>query len=104
MNTKIIDRNKYADDKMVKWIVARRRYDGEWVIRYVSILHRVPTLEKVLDETPIGEIKVSEFGVFRNRPDWWIYNPSRYYRGCDVPVIFGSAVGALINALQSDWF
>jgi len=102
--TQTTDLNKYANDNNVKWIVAKRHYDGEWVIRYVSILDESPTLENILDETPLGEMKVSEFAVFKNRPNWWMNKRRRYYRGCDVPVYFNAALGSLINARESDWF
>jgi len=97
--------NKYEKDTNVKWIVAKRHAVGEWIIRYVSILRQSPTLEKILDETPLGEIAVSEFAVFKNRPGCLDNGrPRCYYRGCDVRVFIGRALGGLINARESDWF
>lgn len=98
------ERNKYVDDKAVKWIVAQRKLNGKWQIRFISLLERNPTLDRVLDETQIHDMKVSEFAVFKNRMDWWTYSPRRHYRGCDVPVSFKSVVGTLINMLPSNYF
>ena len=98
-------RNKYQDDKQIRWIIAQKPKDGRWEIRYLCTLENVPTLEKVLDETPVGQIKTSEFGVFKNRPDWWEYRPTRYYRGFETKdVNFRAMLGGLINRLESDWF
>jgi len=98
-----VDRNKYQDSR-IKWLIAQKIQGREWEIKRLGTQPTPPTLTDLLDNTPVGEMKVSEFGVFRNRADWWKCRPRRYYRGYEVPMLFGTAMGGLINALESDWF
>jgi hypothetical protein len=93
--------DKYQNDNRVKWIVAQRIAGGVWVGRYTSTLDRVSTLDKIFDETPIGEMRKSEFAVFRNGPNILESKPRKYWRGCEVPNLL--VTGGLINYVNSDF-
>ena len=97
-------RNRYAGTE-IKWIIAQRIDGGVWKIRYMGNGKRgiVPSLEHVLDETQQGMIHISEFGVFKNRQNWWEYTPRKYYRGHKVSTHFCLSLGGLINSLDSSW-
>ena len=100
-------RNKYRDDKAIKWIIAQKERGGDWKIRFLSLKENIPSLDNVLDSTQICQIRNSEFSVFRNRRDWWKLKPRRYYRGYDLEISLLNLrilFGDLINALDADWF
>ncbi len=90
-----------------KWIHAQRINGGEWKIRFYSFRHEIGSVDdsRMMDETQIGEMKVSEFAIFRYRDNWQDDRPRRYIDlrdKSDRPV--SSALGGLINSFESDWF
>ena len=62
-----------------KWILAQRIDGGEWKIRFYSFKTECPSLSdsRMLDETQIGEMKQSEFAVFRYSENWQDRRPRR---------------------------
>ena len=95
-------RNQYLNTE-IRWIIAQRIKGQEWEIKRLGSGELMPTLDKVLDVTPQYIIAESEFGVFKNRENWWEYLPRLYYRGYnDAPI--RASVGAFVNARESDWF
>ena len=97
-------RNRFPTND-IKWIIAQRRKGGTWQIRYIGNgANGIPSLDHVLDNTQIGDIKDSEFGVFKNRENWWEYRPRRYYCGFEVKINLHACCGGLINSRGSDWF
>jgi hypothetical protein len=99
----------YKDDKQVKWIVAQRIAGDNWVGRYLVLVNtdgttsHYPTLDNVLENTPIGEMRRSEFAVFKNSPRIWDAKPRLYWRGPEVPVHLNGALSGFVNAVNSDF-
>ena len=62
-----------------KWIHAQRINGGEWKIRFYSFKPECPSLSdsRMLDETQIGEMKQSEFAIFRYSENWQDRRPRR---------------------------
>lgn len=88
-----------------KWIIAQRINGGDWKIRFYSFKNECPSLDnsRVIDETPIGEMKQSEFAVFRFSDNWKDRRPRRLLDLRDksnFPIV---GLGGLINSLESDW-
>jgi hypothetical protein len=96
--------DKYANNPEVKFITAQAIDGGEWVGRYLSIGEGIPSFDRIMDETPIGEMRRSEFAIFRNRPTIGDNRPRYYWRGAEVKVNISSAVSGLINSRSSDFF
>jgi hypothetical protein len=103
--------SKYENDHQVKWIVAQRIDGGDWFGRYLSFrlddgtgTDKIPTFDRIFDETPIGEMRKSEFAIFRNRPgiEDYLDSPRRYWRGPEVKTYLSSSLAGLINTVQSD--
>ena len=89
-----------------KWIHAQRVNGGEWKIRFYSFKHECPNLDDspMLDQTQIGEMKQSEFAIFRYCENWQDRKPRRLLDLRDksnAPII---GLGGLLNAFESDWF
>ena len=89
-----------------KWIYAQRVNGGEWKIRFYSFKQECPSLDdsRMLDETPIGEMKKSEFAIFRYSENWQDRKPRRLLDlrdKSDAPIC---GLGGFINAFESDWF
>jgi len=95
--------DKYASNKEIKWITAQRIDGGEWVGRYVSTNDHYPTLDRITDETPIGEMRRSEFAIFRNSERIMDAKPRLYWRGSEVKVYLSSCVGGFVNSMNSDF-
>lgn len=96
--------NKYPPE--IKWIFAQRVNGGEWEVRGLTCRENSGTIEdsRMFDETPIGEMKQSEFAIFRNRENWIDFRPRRYLDLRDksnAPII---GLGGLINSFESDYF
>jgi hypothetical protein len=91
------NRNKYAHNPLIKWIFARAIDGGEWVIICLSG-------SSALDTTPIGVMAHSRFGLFRNVENWWEHKPYQMIDCRDHSHdAIGSAVGSLVNAVNSDF-
>jgi len=101
MNTFPLD--KYTGNPDIKWITAQRITGGVWVGRYLSGAGHYPTLDKILDETPMGEMRRSELAIFRNSPRIEDAKPRLYWRGCEVPVYLNTAVSGMVNGMNSDY-
>jgi hypothetical protein len=97
-------RNRYTDNNEIKWIVAQKERGQDWKIRFLSTNEFRPTLDHILDVTPACQIQNSEFGVFKNRENWWEYRPNPYYRGFEQNTPISVTVGSLINIFESDHF
>lgn len=89
-----------------KWIYAQRINGGEWKLRFLSFKEECPNLDdsRMLDETQIGEMRQSEFAIFRYCENWQDRRPRRLLDLRDksnAPIV---GLGGLINAFESDWF
>ena len=89
-----------------KWIHAQRVNGKEWKIRFLSFRNECPDLDEspMLDQTQIGEMKQSEFAIFKYTENWQDCRPFRLLDlrdKSDAPIC---GLGNLINSLNSDWF
>jgi hypothetical protein len=89
-----------------KWIHAQRINGGEWKLRFYSFREECPDLDnsRMMDETQIGEMKQSEFAIFRYCENWQDHRPRRLLDLRDKSGAPIRGLGGLINALESDWF
>lgn len=87
-----------------KWIHAQRINGGEWKIRFYSFKQECPSLDHMLDETQIGEMRQSEFAIFRYGENWQDRKPRRFLDLRDKSNAPICGLGGLINAFESDWF
>jgi len=85
-----------------KWIHAQRVSGGDWKLRFYSFKQECPSLDdgRMLDETPIGEMKQSEFAIFRYSENWQDRRPRRLL---DLRDKSNASVCGLVNSLESDW-
>lgn len=94
----------------VIWIYAQRTNDGEWIGRFLTVAGcKRKSIEdsRLFDETPIGEMKQSEFAIFKNHPEAsWKDFPPRYYLDMrdKSKRRIGGILSGLINSFESDWF
>jgi len=74
------ERSKHSMDRSVKWIFAQRRGGGDWAIRHLGFTAGCPgwNNNRMLEETQIGDMRESEFGIFRNVAGWWKRAPRKY--------------------------
>ena len=98
-------RNNYVGTE-IHWISAQRIDGGEWKIRFLSSAEYRPSLDdsKMFDETPMGVMNRSEFGIFRNRRNWFEMHPLRYLDLRDKTNAPICSFGGLINSREADWF
>jgi hypothetical protein len=103
-------RNRFSNDKEVKWVIAQRVSGGEWRVLFLSFSETCPSLEDgnkpYFDSVPQGEFNNSEFAVFKNRLDWWTKKPYRLvdYRDRSnqpIPLTVGMW---LVNQADSGYF
>jgi len=89
-----------------KWIHAQRVNGGDWKLRFYSFREECPSLDDspMLDQTPIGEMKQSEFAIFRYCENWQDRRPRRLLDLRDKSRAPICGLGNLINSLESDWF
>ena len=96
-------RNKYAENKSVKWIYAMRLSGEEWKIRYLSFNQDVLDIRdsRMFDETPLEKLNNCELAIFKNRLDWWDKKPRRYLDLRDKSKWPIRGLEALINSRSS---
>ena len=104
------NKNKYANDNEVKWLVAQRINGAEWEIKYLGF-GDIPNLEDedgyihpIIDNSPAYIRDISEFAVFKNRQDWWTKKPYRLLDLRDKSNWTIKANFSFINELDAGYF
>jgi len=89
-----------------KWVHAQRINGEDWKLRFYSFREVCPSLDDgpMLEQTPIGEMKQSEFAIFRYSKNWQDRRPRRLLDLRDKSRAPICGLGNLINSLESDWF